>query len=204
MAIRRRDYADFGIIKRKQGIKVNNGIHLYATTGWGLCQYIIATAQTTNNVIREAALNLYSSSGSNIRDRVNPELPGFNSGDFGYFSGSNLSNQAKYFWNSAFTSTYTPTFSSATSPLILDRQAYTSAGNIYWNSYNYGIYGVLFIQQPELLQQLYLYVGLCINISLSHTGESLEYIFCSCLCCPPSGMLPSKLRRRKQLRYLAD
>jgi len=117
VAIHHRDYADFGIIKRKQDIKVINGILLYTTTGGGSASISFATAQTTNNVIREAALNLYGSSGSDIRDRVNSELPGFNSGGFGYFSGSNLSNQANYFWNSAFTSTYTPTFSSATSPL---------------------------------------------------------------------------------------
>jgi len=76
VAIRLRDYADFaGIIKRKQDIKVNNRIHLYTTTGGGSASISFATAQTTNNVIREAALNLCSSSGSDIRGRVNPELP---------------------------------------------------------------------------------------------------------------------------------
>jgi len=122
----------------------------------------------------------------------------------------NLSNQANYFWNSAFTSTYTSTFSSATSPLILEAKHITSAGNIYWNLYNYENYSSAIYSATGTFAAGSAYtLAYASTLDLSRIGESSEYIFCSCLCL--LSILPAqrhyvkrKLRRRKQLRSLAD
>jgi len=175
-------------------IVVNNGINLYTTTGGGSAGISFATAQTTNNVIREAAINLYGSSGTDIRDRVNPRLSGFSSGDFGYFTGDNLTNQTQYFWNSTFLSlsVFTPVFSSATSPLILDSQSYTSTGNFYWNSYNYGNYNSpIFSASATFTAGTTYTTAYAATLDSGGSVESSEYIyFVRIRDYPPNGVMP--------------
>jgi len=174
-------------------IVVNNGIHLYTTTGGGSAGISFATAQTTNNLIREAALNLYGSSGSDIRDRVNPGLPGESISDFGYYTTSSYTNQAVYFVKSSSTGVTTPVFSSAMSPLILDSQAYTSTGNIYWNSYNYGNYGSAIYSTSGTFTAGSTYTaGYAATLDAGGCCESSEYIyFVRIRAYPPNGVMPT-------------
>jgi len=173
-------------------IVVNNGIHMYTTTLGGSASISFVTAQTTNNVIREAALNLYGSYGSDIRDRVNPGLSGFSVSDMGYYSNSSLTNQATYFFGS-YSSTNTPVFSSPTSPLIIDSQAYTSAGNFYWNSYNYGNYNSPIYSASATFTAGSTYMtGYAATLDTNGNGESSMYIyFVRIRAYPSNGVMPS-------------
>jgi hypothetical protein len=119
-------------------LTVNNGIKLYTATASGSAGINFATAQSSSNIIVEAAMNVYGSSGNNIRDRVNHGLAGFNRGDFGYFSQSS-GPKPQYYFN-GYSGTSVPVSSSATSYNILDQQKMTSSGSFTWNSLNYPDY----------------------------------------------------------------
>ncbi|MGC8652323.1 MAG: hypothetical protein ACP5UH_03695 [Candidatus Micrarchaeia archaeon] len=173
-------------------ITINNGIHLVETTAGDGESLGFSTAQSTNNRVREAAINLYGSSGSDIRDRVNPSLAGTSIGDFGYFSQSSLSNQVEYYFN-GWIGTYTPTFTSATSPLIIDSQSYTSSGTCYWDSYNYGSYTSPIYQNSYTFTAGSTYTnGYAATLDSGGSIESSMYIYWIRIrAYPPNGVMPS-------------
>jgi hypothetical protein len=174
-------------------ITVDNGVRLNTSTGGGSAAINFLTAQSTNNFVREAAINLYGSSGTDIRDRVNPSLSGSPSGsDFGYYSTNALTDQAGYFWMQSATGTMTPAFTSPTVPLLIDSEAFTSAGTMYWNSYSYGSYAPIYSNSFAFTAGTQYTTGYSASLDPGGAAESSEYIYWVRIrTYPPGGVMPS-------------
>ena len=167
---------------------VNNGITLLCSTAGGSSAISFATAQSTRNVIVEAAMNVYGSSGTDIRDRVNHGLAGTSVADFGYFYVGTSFNY--YFGGSS--STLVPVSSSATSYNILDQQIMTSSGQLSWNSLNYPAYTSIYSNTATFTPGSTFTVGFSATLDPGGgTTSEMQMEFVRIRAEPPSNIMPS-------------
>ena len=181
-------------------ITVNNGVQLSTSTATGYANIYYKNAFSTDNTIREALINVYGSSGTDIRDRVSPFYTdagtatpsigyGFSDQDFGYMSGT---GGFFYAWNDAFSSVSVPVSSSASVYNLIDSQEFTNTGNFYWNSYNL-LYSPYYSNSGTFTAGSSLnYAGYAATLDPSQTGTSeLNIQWTRTRAYPPNGVMPT-------------
>ncbi len=179
-------------------LTVNNGLELLANQGDTNKGISFASAVSTNNIMVEALMNVFGSSGTDIRDRVNHGIAGLTqtSGngccdDYGYFSVS-TGPQPQYFIGSGASGTAVPFSPSATSYNLLDSQILTSGGDWTWQSLSWPSYSVIFQQTGTFTSGSTFSTGFSATTDLGGSGttseENLRWVRIRAY--PPNGVMP--------------